>query len=62
MSSEMHFYKKKKRVSREKVKYVIVTVIEMIIMVMLAAILVYFLGIQTKVSGQSMAPMSKILF
>ena len=56
MSSEMHFYKKKKRVSREKVKYVIVTVIEMIIMVMLAAILVYFLGIQTKVSGQSMEP------
>ena len=56
MSSEFHFYKKKKKIDREKIKIVLVTLVEMAVMVVLAAILVYFMGIQTKVTGQSMEP------
>ena len=56
MSSEFHFYKKKKKINREQVNNVLITLAEMAVMVVLAAILVYFMGIQTKVTGQSMEP------
>lgn len=56
MNSEFRFYKKKKRISREKVSNVLITLAEMAVMVALAAILVYFFGIQAKVTGQSMEP------